>query len=188
MDHPDPLTAKQCSQCQQQVYPREIRSDGTCKACARRQYYLSRKDLLAERYKNNREARLLKQKEYYIRKKETKASNPAKSTSTRRRVSAASNGNQPAQEAQSFQQSGEQSNGQSSSSALIDSQPSSSSTNGLDILGGASTLVKISYPFTTTSTETVITQPMPPFNVAQVPQIITWEMLQQSSQQNSGPL
>lgn len=43
---------------------------------------------------------------------------------------------------------------------IVDSQPSSSSTTGLDLLNGVSTLVKAAYPFTTTANETVTTQPM----------------------------
>ena len=39
------------------------------RSCARKNYYQSRKELLAQRYLENREERLAKQKEYYRLKK-----------------------------------------------------------------------------------------------------------------------
>lgn len=102
----DPATSKTCQLCNQQVYPRDIRSDGTCKACARRQYYLSRKDLLAERYRNNREQRLQKQREYYLRKKESKQNGSVKPPSADRNRRKNGNGQQRSrqQELQDYQQ------------------------------------------------------------------------------------
>ncbi|KAI6216665.1 hypothetical protein M3Y99_01806300 [Aphelenchoides fujianensis] len=153
----DPATSKTCQSCEQEVYPRELRADGTCKSCYRKEYYKKRKDLLAARYRENREERLQKQKQYYLAKKErlksadgAEAKPTTKGTKRRQKAAAA-----PQIDYSSNSYEGEKQTLDHSipPSVGLDGmqQSSSSSSDGmmhgeLDGMGG-SPLMKISYPF-----------------------------------------
>ncbi|KAI6214383.1 hypothetical protein M3Y94_00261700 [Aphelenchoides besseyi] len=134
----DPEPSKTCLNCHQAVFPRDLKSDGTCKSCYRKAYYQSRKEILAARYKENREERLLKQKQYYLNKRERLKSSDEKPTKKRRQK-------EPTNRSYSTVEYNKQEiHGvvaqQSSSEGIV-------RENELDVSNGTSTLVKVNYPF-----------------------------------------